>query len=172
MWLTLVYLFSRLTAQQRRAWPITMRQSCRDDVRRDSRKSTTCSKYLRPRFSSCRRFVRSHLQLVETDAHTLRFTNHNCFYACVFPGGPASTQRGWADGLASWIALPHLPPLPRHPHGGHPRGREASEHPVPFQHQQRQVQNTKKISSTSTDIKQTKFTSPSHWQYLCLYSGW
>lgn len=50
------------TARQRRVLPITMKQSCRDDVKRGSRKSTTCSKCLRPKFSSCRRFVQSQHQ--------------------------------------------------------------------------------------------------------------
>lgn len=58
------------------------------------------------------------------------------------PGGPACAQRGRADGLTGWITVPCLPDVPRHPHGGHPRGREASQNSVTFQHHQRQVSDT------------------------------
>ncbi len=155
-------LHSCWTAQQRRVWPITMRQSCRGVVRRDSRKSTTCSKCSRPKFSSCRRFVCLHLQR-GWNRHTGASDLQN-IADFVFPGGPASTQRGWTDGLASWITLQCLPPLLRHPHGGHPRGWEASEHPVSLQHQQRQVKGT-----TKSAMKQTKSTSFSYWQTVSVF---
>lgn len=79
--------------------------------------------------------------VAETDTHCgadLQIMTGSAW--CVLPGGPACTQRGRADGLAGGITVPHLPPLPRHPHGGHPRGWEASQNPVTFQHPQRQVQ--------------------------------
>lgn len=60
----------------------------------------------------------------------------------VLPGGPACAQRGRADGFTGWITVPCLPDVPRHPHGGHPRGWEASQNPVTFQHHQRQVSDT------------------------------
>lgn len=51
------FSWSRQTGQQLKAWPIRMKQSCRDVFRIDNKKSTKCSKCLKPKFSSCRRFV-------------------------------------------------------------------------------------------------------------------
>lgn len=86
------------------------------------------------------------IKLHETDKQVPQiYKSQQPLRVCLFPGGPASTQRGGADGFAGWITLPRFPPLPGRPHGGHPRGREASQHPVSFQHHQRQVQkHTKK----------------------------